>query len=48
MKQILVSILLILLIVTILQTTLVGENGTENELRDQGERMAEVISQIDP
>jgi hypothetical protein len=48
MRQILMTVLLIVTVVSLYNNTVQGNGGTKDQIRDSGSRMADVISRISP
>jgi hypothetical protein len=48
MRQLLMTILLIVTVVSLYAGTVQGGGGTKEQIRDSGVRMADVISRISP
>ncbi|WP_169306779.1 hypothetical protein [Cohnella pontilimi] len=48
MRQILMTVLLIVTVVSLYSSTVQGDGGTKDQIRDSGIRMADVISRISP
>jgi hypothetical protein len=48
MRQILMTVLLIAVVVSLYANVVLGEEGMKMKIRDSGERMASEISRINP
>jgi hypothetical protein len=48
MRELLMTVLLIITVVALYTHTVQGDGGTKEHIRDSGSRMADVISRISP